>query len=127
MSAHLPKGFETFTTHFEDFTTTVLEASHQMPILVDFWADWCGPCHALIPHLNRALEDDAHNLSQRRVRLAKIEVDEGENMKVAGQYRVRGFPTVILFSAGEERGRFTGARSASWIRDWLGQHLTTLR
>jgi putative thioredoxin len=113
-----PPPIETFATDHEHFATQVLDASHQAPILVDFWADWCAPCHALIPHLNRVLEE-----YQGRLRLAKIEVDEGENMKIAGRYRVRGFPTVILFCAGEERGRFSGGRSVSQIRDWLEQHL----
>ena len=56
--------------------------------------------------------------------LAKIEVDEGENMKLAGHYRLRGFPTVILFQDGEERGRFSGARSTHQVRDWLNEHLS---
>ncbi|WPL12832.1 Thioredoxin-1 [Thiorhodovibrio litoralis] len=87
-------------------------------MLVDFWADWCGPCHALTPHLYRVLDE-----YQGRLRLAQIEVDEGENMKIAGHYRVRGFPTVMLFCGGEEHGRFSGSRSATQIRDWLEQHL----
>jgi len=44
-------------------------------------------------------------------------------MKLAGHYRLRGFPTIILFQDGEERGRFSGSRPARWIHDWLGQHL----
>ncbi len=50
-----------------------------------------------------------------------MEVDD--NMKLAGHYRLRGFPTVILFQQGEERGRFSGARASHWIRDWIDQHL----
>ena len=55
--------------------------------------------------------------------LAKVEVDEGENMKLAGHYRVRGFPTVILFRDGEEHGRFSGSRASHWLREWLDEHL----
>jgi thioredoxin 1 len=101
-----------------DFAAQVIEASHSRPVLVDFWADWCGPCHALTPHLQRLVEEQAGAL-----RLAKVEVDEGDNMKLAGHYRVRGFPTVILFVAGEERGRFSGARATPWLRTWLAEHL----
>jgi thioredoxin 1 len=101
-----------------DFQARVIDASRQAPVLVDFWADWCGPCHALSPHLLRAVEELAG-----RVTLAKVEVDEGDNMKLAGHYRVRGFPTVILFRNGEERGRFAGARATHWLRDWLREHL----
>jgi putative thioredoxin len=59
--------------------------------------------------------------------LAKVEVDEGENMKLAGRYRLRGFPTIMLFRAGEELGRFSGARASHWIEDWIEQHLAPER
>jgi len=107
-----------FSCDLDDFDEQVLAASHHRPILVDFWADWCAPCHALTPHLNRVMEDMAGS-----VRLAKVEVDEGENMKLAGHYRLRGFPTILLFQAGEELGRFSGARAANWIEHWIAEHL----
>lgn len=107
-----------FACDLHDFDERVLAASHQMPILVDFWADWCAPCHALTPHLTRVMGDMVGS-----VRLAKVEVDEGENMKLAGHYRLRGFPTILLFHAGEEIGRFSGARAAHWIEHWIDQHL----
>jgi putative thioredoxin len=100
------------------FTPDVIEASHGQPVLVDFWAEWCAPCHQLTPHLNRVV--DAFD---GRLRLAKIEVDAGDNMKLAGHYRIRGFPTVILFHHGKELGRFSGSRSSHQIRDWLHEHL----
>jgi putative thioredoxin len=103
----------------DGFQSEVVDASHQRPILADFWADWCAPCHALSPHLERVVGELGG-----QVRLAKVEVDEGENMRLAGHYRLRGFPTVILFQGGEERGRFSGARSSHQIRDWLREHLS---
>ncbi len=112
------KSTRAFDVHLEDFEVRVIEASSRGPILVDFWADWCGPCHALSPHLNRAVDE-----REGAVSLAKLEVDEGDNMKLAGHYRVRGFPTVILFHNGEEGGRFSGARGSHWLRDWLQEHL----
>jgi putative thioredoxin len=63
------------------------------------------------------------NEYEGKIRLAKVEVDEGDNMKLAGHYRLRGFPTVMLFQGGEERGRFHGSRSTHQIRDWLLEHL----
>ena len=111
-------GDAIFNCDLDDFEERVLAASHQLPILVDFWADWCAPCHAISPHLSRVMGDLAGS-----VRLAKVEVDEGENMKLAGRYRLRGFPTVLLFRAGEELGRFSGARASHWIEDWIEQHL----
>ena len=107
-----------FAVDLPDFQTQVLEASVEKPVLVDFWADWCGPCHGLAPHLQRVVDE-----REGGVVLAKIEVDEGDNMKLAGHYRVRGFPTVILFLNGEEHGRFSGSRSSHWLRDWLDEHL----
>lgn len=101
-----------------DFASRVIESSQRQPILVDFWADWCAPCHALAPHLERVVAE-----YQGAIRLAKVEVDEGDNMKLAGHYRLRGFPTVLLFQRGEERGRFSGSRSSHQIRDWLHEHL----
>jgi putative thioredoxin len=107
-----------FDVAFEGFEADVLEASHQSAILVDFWAEWCAPCHQLTPHLNRVVDEYAG-----AVRLAKVEVDEGENMKLAGQFRLRGFPTVILFRNGAECGRFSGSRSSHQVREWLAAHL----
>jgi putative thioredoxin len=103
--------------HEPDFARSVLEESGRRPVLVDFWADWCSPCHALAPHLDKVVEE-----LDGAVLLAKVEVDEGENMRLAGHYRLRGFPTVLLFHAGEEVGRFSGARPTHWLRDWLQEH-----
>jgi putative thioredoxin len=100
------------------FEQEVIAASNKQPILVDFWAEWCAPCHQLTPHLNRVVDE-----YDGAVRLAKVEVDEGENMRLAGHFRLRGFPTVILFEGGKERGRFSGSRSSHQIREWLAEHL----
>ena len=107
-----------FAVDRPEFEARVIATSRQIPILVDFWADWCSPCHALAPHLERVV-----NEYQGQLRLAKVEVDEGDNMKLAGHYRLRGFPTVLLFQNGQERGRFSGARSLAQLRDWLKEHL----
>jgi putative thioredoxin len=107
-----------FAVSTENFATTVLEASHQRPILVDFWADWCAPCRTLSPQLERVIFD-----LNGQIHLATLEVDEGDNMREAGRYQVRGFPTVILFHHGLEITRFSGARSRHQIREWLQQQL----
>jgi putative thioredoxin len=110
----------TVSVDLEDFQQRVLQASSDRPVLVDFWADWCSPCHTIAPQLQRVVDEAGDSL-----RLVKIEVDAGENMKLAGHYRLRGFPTVILFVDGEERGRFSGAHPAHWIQDWLCEHLSS--
>ena len=98
-----------------DFGHKVLDASKDKPVLVDFWADWCPPCRALTPVLERVVRQ-RHDL-----RLAKIDADE--NMKLAGRYKLRGFPTVILFRNGEEVARFSGARTAQQVQEFLSQHM----
>jgi putative thioredoxin len=106
-----------FDVDYESFDTRVVEPSHERPILVDLWADWCSPCLVLSPVLVRIVEEFGG-----RVHLAKVEVDEGENMKLAGHYRVRGFPTVILFEQGGERARFSGARHVHYVREFVEQN-----
>jgi thioredoxin 1 len=99
-----------------DFDRRVLAASVKGPILVDFWAEWCAPCLVLAPVLEQVVARHAG-----AVRLAQVEVDD--NMKLAGRYRVRGFPTVILFADGEELGRFSGACAAGDVEQFLAAHL----
>jgi putative thioredoxin len=106
-----------FDVDLHEFESRVVEASREGPVLVDFWADWCAPCHAIAPHVTRAV-----NELRGRLRLAKVEVDEGENMKLAGHYRLRGFPTLMLFVDGAEVARFSGSRATHWIIDWLAEH-----
>jgi putative thioredoxin len=107
-----------FTTHLDNFQQQVIDASFQQPVLVDFWAEWCSPCIAIAPVISRVVES-----FNGQVLLAKLEVDEGENMKLAGTYRVRGFPTIILFKQGQEVDRFSSARPSQFIEQFIQQHL----
>lgn len=106
-----------FITNLNDFKSKVIEASHQRPILVDLWAEWCSPCRVIAPVLEKiALELNG------QLGIAKVEVDEDENMKLAGRYQVRGFPTLILFQNGEELARFSGAKPLHFIREFIEEH-----
>jgi putative thioredoxin len=109
-----------FDVDLDGFEAQVIEASKAMPVMVDFWADWCPPCRALTPVLDRVAVAMAGKL-----KLAKVEVDEGANMKLAGRYGLRGFPTVLLFIDGEIKGRFSGARAEHWVKDFLAEHGAT--
>jgi putative thioredoxin len=106
-----------FDTGLKTFENDVIQASYQYPVLVDFWADWCSPCIVIAPVLKKVIPS-----YQGRIRLAKLEVDEGDNMKLAGHHKVRGFPTIMLFQNGKETARFSGARPAPAIRHFIEQH-----
>jgi thioredoxin 1 len=106
-----------FDTDLKCFEQDVLAASHQYPVLVDFWAEWCAPCLAIAPTLEKTIPQ-----YDGRLRLARLEVDEGENMKLAGKHKVRGFPTIMLFQNGEETARFSGARPAQAIHRFIQEH-----
>lgn len=107
-----------FDTSVEAFDQEVIKASQHHPILVDLWADWCPPCVVIAPILKEVVEN-----YDEEIALAKLEVDEGKNMKIAGQYQVRGFPTILLIQNGEEKARFSGAKSAGFIEDFIDQNI----
>ena len=117
MTAARPEHDIIFPVDLEDFEQKVLQASHERPVLVDFWAAWCSPCLVIDPVLKSVVQDCGG-----RVLLAKVEVDEGENMKLAGRYQVRGFPTVILFRDGQVVDRFSSARPRHFIEQFLERH-----
>jgi len=107
-----------FDVDYEQYDDLVIQASNDSPILVDLWAEWCSPCLVIAPVLKKLIAEYDGEL-----RLAKVEVDEGENMKLAGHYKVRGFPTVLLISNGEEVARFSGAKPLSFLREFIDSHI----
>ena len=107
-----------FDVDLEQFDDRVLAASHEAPVLIDLWAQWCSPCLVIAPLLKQLVEEH-----KGKLKLAKIEVDEGENMKLAGHYKVRGFPTVILIIKGEEVARFSGAKPLSFLHHFVDDNI----
>jgi putative thioredoxin len=98
------------------FSVDVEERSRQVPVVVDFWAEWCTPCKVLGPALERAVEDQ-----EGAVELAKVDVDA--NQQLAMRFGVQGIPTVVAFRNGEPVSRFTGALPEQAVRQWVEQLL----
>jgi thioredoxin 1 len=98
-----------------NFEEQVLHADK--PVIVDFWAPWCGPCHAVEPILKQ-LEEDYGS----RVRFAKLDIDA--NLQTATRYEVLSIPTAILFESGEPRETVIGARPRSYYEQAWAEWLT---
>ena len=98
------------------FQTEVIEASRQQPVVVDFWAAWCGPCRALAPILERVAPDYAG-----RATVVKLNTDEEPG--IAQMFGIRSLPTVAVFKDGKIVDGFMGVQPESVIRETLDRHV----
>ncbi len=105
-----------FAVTDEEFQAEVLDS--ETPVLVDFWAEWCGPCHMIAPHVEAIAQEYESSL-----RVAKIDVDD--NPTVPGRYGIIGIPTLMLFKGGEVVARITGAVAKDRIVAQIMPHLET--
>jgi len=103
--------------HFSDssFKQDVLES--ELPVLVDFWAEWCGPCHMIAPIVEQIAQD-----YQGRLKVGKLNVDE--NPQIAAQFGIRGIPTLLLFDKGKPVEQIIGAVPKAQIQTKLDAHLS---
>ncbi|HKT42257.1 MAG TPA: thioredoxin [Rhodanobacteraceae bacterium] len=113
--AAAPADSYTFEAGEANFETDVLQASLQTPVLVDFWATWCGPCKTLGPILEKLADEYAGAF-----RLAKIDCDKEQQL--AGMFGVRSIPTVVLIQGGQIVDAFSGALPESQVREFLKRH-----
>lgn len=96
------------------FANDVLQSD--LPVLVDFWAAWCGPCKAIAPVL-----DELAGTYQGKVKIAKMDVDA--NQAIPAQFGIRSIPTLILFKGGQSVATISGARPKAQLAAFLDQHL----
>ena len=97
-------------TTFED---EVIEGSKETAVLVDFWAEWCGPCHAVSPVLQKIADE-----REGELKLVKVNIDE--NQELAGRYGIMSIPTMILFKDGEPAAAAIGAQPKGALETQLG-------
>jgi thioredoxin 1 len=95
-----------------NFDELVVARSHEVPVLLDIGADWCSPCLVLGPMLEKLAKE-----YEGKFVLAKVDADE--NMRIAGRHKVRGFPTVIAYSRGQETARFHSAQPLHFLRSFI--------
>lgn len=109
MSEHIVEANE------NTFQQEVLE--QQQPVLVDFWADWCGPCKTVAP----ALEEMAERYGDQ-LKVVKVNVDNAGDLPAT--YRIRGIPTLMMFKGGEVAETKVGALGRADLEDWVRSHVT---
>ena len=107
-------GANTIDVTDVSFEAEVLKS--RVPVLVDFWADWCGPCKAIVPTLEAVAKD-----YQGRVKVAKLNVDQ--NISTPSRYNIKGIPTLLLFRDGMVRDQIIGTTTRENIAKVIDKHL----
>jgi thioredoxin 1 len=99
-----------------NFEAEVIQASQTQPVMVDFWAEWCRPCHMLAPTVAEIATDYAG-----RLKVVKVNVDE--NVNTAGKFNIRGIPTLLIFKGGQVAEQIVGAVPKDQISKVVDRHL----
>ncbi len=99
-----------------DFETTVLKASG--PVLVDYWAEWCGPCKMIAPLLDELAGEYGDQIT-----IAKLNIDQ--NQQVTSRYKIRGIPTLMIFENGEHQATKVGAMTKSALKSFIDETIAS--
>jgi putative thioredoxin len=113
----MPEAAQKIVATVENFMTDVVEASNTKPVLVDFWAPWCGPCRTLMPLLDRIADD-----YEGRFILAKVNTEE--QPQLASHFQIRSIPTVLLVHHGEVVDQFVGLQPEPAIKALLDRYVS---
>ena len=100
-----------------DFQAEVIDASKNQPVMVDFWAEWCRPCHMLAPTVAEIADDYSGKL-----KVVKMNVDE--NMNAPGRFNIRGIPTLLIFKGWQVADQIVGAVPKEQIAKVLARHVS---
>lgn len=102
--------------HISDSTFETVVLQSDKPVLVDFWAEWCGPCKMIAPAL-----DEAAETYEGKIQITKLNVDENKDIPV--KYGIRGIPTLMIFKNGELAATKVGALSKAQLNEFIDQQL----
>ena len=92
-----------------------------LPLVVDFWAEWCGPCKAFAPTFESVAKE-----FEGKVKFAKLNIEEGDNKELASSLGVMSIPTIVFFNKGQEVSRFSGAASEDQFKEQINDFLKSL-
>ena len=99
----------------DDASFAVQVGKSDLPVVVDFWAPWCGPCRMMAPHFERAAAE-----IEPHARLAKLNTEEAQ--QTAARFAIRGIPTLVIFRKGQEIARQSGAMDYGTLTRWIRSH-----